>query len=516
MHTSARPRQHGALFLIGFCLLALTARNAAGQAKDSASHADSMSMPGMGGMKMPATKKPAQKKPTPPPAKKKSVVRAKPTRVKPATSSTASHRDTMSMSHETAMTMSDPLGVSMERLGSGTTWIPDAVSLPSRHFMNGKWDVMFHGFVFGQYDQQSGPRGDDQVGSLNWGMLMGSRELAGGRFQLRAMLSADAATVGERGYPLLLQSGETYRGEALHDRQHPHDFWMELAAMYERPISSRLGFIVYAAPSGEPALGPVAFMHRPSAMDNPTAPLAHHWQDATHVAFGVITAGLFTHDWKLEASAFNGREPDESRWNFDPLRLDSYSARLIFNPTRRWSLSTGYGYLKSPESLHPEESMHRVTASALHGIPLGRDGQVSSVVVWGANEHSSTRDFTHSLTAESEAILDDDNTALARVEWVQKTAEDLVLDAPPSSFPSSQVFNVGAISIGYIREILRARGATLGIGAMGTLNFVPAELENSYGARNPKGILIFARLRPFYQRDQMKSEPSMKMPEPSQ
>jgi hypothetical protein len=356
---------------------------------------------------------------------------------------------------------------------------------------------MLHGFVFGQYDHQSGPRGDDQPGSLNWGMFMASHSLAGGRFQIRTMLSLDAAGVTARGYPLLLQTGESYRGEALHDRQHPHDFWMELAAMYERPIRDGVGLMLYAAPSGEPALGPVAFMHRPSAMDNPAAPLAHHWQDATHVSFGVITAGLFAHEWKIEASAFNGREPDEHRWDFDPIRLDSYSARASFNPTMNWSLSAGYGYLKSPDALRPDESMHRLTASLLHGKSFDDEGQWASALIWGANEHSSTRDWTHSVTGESEAILDDRNTILGRAEFVQKTAEDLVLDES-SSFPSARSFNVGAFTAGYIRELVQVRGATIGLGVTGTVNWVPAELETAYGSRNPTGFMIFARLRPVH------------------
>ena len=172
--------------------------------------------------------------------------------------------------------MIDPLGVSMERMGSGTTWIPDAVSLPARHVMSGSWLLMLHGFGFLQYDKQGGPRGDEQFGSLNWAMLMASRDLLGGRFQARTMLSLDPATVSSQGYPLLLQTGESHRGQPLHDRQHPHDFWMELAVMYDRALSRSFGVTVYAAPSGEPALGPVAFMHRPSAMDNLAAPLSHH------------------------------------------------------------------------------------------------------------------------------------------------------------------------------------------------------------------------------------------------
>ena len=417
-------------------------------------------------------------------------------------------RDTMS----TSMMIPDPLGISMERMGSGTTWIPDAISLPSRHYMRGRWDLMLHGFVFGQYDHQDGPRGGDQVGSLNWGMFMASHELAGGRFQARTMLSLDAATVTARGYPLLLQSGESYRGEPLHDRQHPHDFWMELAAMYERPITGHVGVLLYAAPSGEPALGPVAFMHRPSAMDNPTAPLAHHWQDATHVSFGVLTAGLFTHDWKLEGSIFNGREPDEHRWNFDPLKLDSYSGRLSFNPSRTWALSAGYGYMKSMEALHPEVRTHRVTASAMNGVPIGTDGQWATTLIWGANTFSSHPGLAHSVTAETEAILDARNTVLARAEWVQKSADDLALDEPPSSFPSTREFNINSISLGYIRELTRFSGTTIGIGGMATVNFVPAALETEYGSQTPVGTLVFLRLRPFHLHPvAMKSMPAKSM-----
>ena len=391
----------------------------------------------------------------------------------------------------------DPLGVSMERLGSGTTWIPDAAILPSAHFMAGKWDLMLHGFVFGQYDKQGGPRGGEQWGSLNWGMLMASHDLAGGRFQARTMLSLDPATVTERGYPLLLQSGESFDGAALVDRQHPHDFWMELAAMYERPITKALGVMLYAAPSGEPALGPVAFMHRPSAMDNPFAPLSHHWQDATHVSFGVLTAGLFTHDWKLEGSVFNGREPDQHRWDFDPIELDSYSGRLTFNPSAHWSLSGGYGYMKSPEALAPDESMHRVTASVLHGTTIGSEGQVASSLVWGANRAHGT--LSHSVLLESEAILDRANTVLTRMELVQKSAEDLVLDKAPFTFGPGEKFNVAAFSAGYIREVGHMWGMTLGLGGMGTVNVVPKPIESTYGSSTPLGGVVFMRLRPIRQ-----------------
>ncbi|HET8714038.1 MAG TPA: hypothetical protein VFM23_10200 [Gemmatimonadales bacterium] len=394
---------------------------------------------------------------------------------------------TMAQAHMVA-----PLGVSMERLGSGTTWIPDAVSLPSRQTQAGSWSLMLHGFLFGHYERQSGPRGEEQLGSLNWAMLMASRNLAGGRFQARTMLSLDPATVSDRGYPLLLQSGESYRGRPLVDRQHPHDFWMELAVMYERALSSSLGVSLYAAPSGEPALGPVAFMHRPSAMDDPVAPLGHHWQDATHISFGVVTAGLFGRRWKLEGSIFNGREPDEERWGFDPIRLNSYAGRFTFNPGARWSFTAGYGFLERPEVLHPGESLHRLSASALYGQPLGTDGQLAAAAVWGANRVAGQA--THSALLEMEAILDRTNTVLARAELVEKSAEDLQL---PGSVPPDQTFSVAAISLGYTREVARTAGTTIGVGIRGTVNVVPADLRAIYGSRTPAGVFLLLRLRPL-------------------
>lgn len=391
-----------------------------------------------------------------------------------------------------SMNMNDPLGISMERMGSGTSWIPDAVPLPARHVMAGSWLIMLHGFAFAQYDKQGGSRGADQFGSLNWAMLMASRDLLGGRFQARTMLSLDPATVSNRGYPLLLQSGETYRGQALHDRQHPHDFWMELAVMYERALSPRIGISAYAAPSGEPALGPVAFMHRPSAMDNPVAPLGHHWQDATHISFGVLTAGIFGHHWKLEGSAFNGREPNEERWGLDRLRLDSYSGRFSAHLDSNWTVSVGYGYLKSPEALHPTEGVHRVTASVLQGRKIGHDGQLATALVWGANRKAGAT--THAALLEADAVLDRRNTVYGRLELAQKTAEDLVIGGVA---PETQ-FDVGAVSAGYIREVVRGSATTLGVGLQATVNAVPSSLESIYGSRTPLGGMVFVRLRPLH------------------
>ena len=412
----------------------------------------------------------------------------------PDTMHMAAH-DTMSMTNgdtmAMAMSMTGPLGVSMERMGSGTTWTPDAVMLPSRHLTWGSWTVMVHGFVFGEYDRQSGRRGSHQFGGVNWGMIMAEHDAAGGRLQFRFMPSLDAATVGKCGYPLLLQTGETCNGQPLVDRQHPHDFFMELGALFERAITSSIAGILYAAPAGEPALGPVAFMHRPSAMDIPFAPLGHHWQDATHISFGVVTTGIYTRTIRLEVSAFNGIDPDENRWDFDPIKINSYSARLTLNPDSSWSFTGGYGAIAQPQAGNPSALTHRLVGSAMYGRRLSDDAQWATTFIYGANKEQS---WSGSALLESEAVLDRRNTVFARVELVQKSGADLSLRA----VPAERLFNTGTASLGYIREFARGQGVTLGVGASGTVNVVPSALESTYGSRTPLGAMVFVRLRPYH------------------
>jgi hypothetical protein len=389
-----------------------------------------------------------------------------------------------------------PFGIPMTRMGSGTAWLPDASAMRAWHFLAGSWMLMVHGDAFLQYDHQGGPRGADQLGSINWGMVMAMRQVSGGTLHLHSMASAEPLTIGKRGYPLLLQSGETYRGQPLHDRQHPHDLFMELSALYERAIGPGVGLMLYVAPVGEPAIGPVAYMHRPSALNDPLAPLAHHWTDATHITYGVLTAGIFTKHLKLEGTLFNGREPDEDRYDFDFHPLDSYGTRLSLNPTTHWALSASYGYLERPEALHPEENQHRLGASILHTVRLDRQGEWALALVYGANKHVATAGVTnsweHSLIVESNLQLDAANTVFGRVEYVRKSGDELSVPAPLLN----QEFDIGALSVGYVREFAGFRGATLGLGARGAINLTPSALESVYGGRTPVGIALFLRIRP--------------------
>src|SRR5204863_2340833 len=175
---------------------------------------------------------------------------------------------------------------------------------------------MHDGVIVGLFHHQGSPRGGDELKAPNWWMEMASRRIGRGRLTLTGMFSLDPATVGKAGYREIFQVGEALNGVPLIDHQHPHDLFMQLAATWRVPITTRTGFTIAGGPVGEPALGPIAFMHRPSASDNSVAPLSHHVFDSTHISFGVVTAAVDHGPWTIEGSVFNGREPDDNRRNF--------------------------------------------------------------------------------------------------------------------------------------------------------------------------------------------------------
>lgn len=407
---------------------------------------------------------------------------------------TPAKRDT-SQRNSTSMTMMapGPLGITHERLGSGTAWLPDASPMRAHHWAAGAWSVMLHGDLDLLYDAQGSARGDTRVISNNWLMLMAMRRLRDGMLHLHVMGSAEPWTVGGRGYPLLLQTGESFKGQPLKDHQHPHDLFMEIGALYEFPVAANLALSFYAAPVGEPAMGPVAFMHRPSAQNTPLAPIGHHWQDATHITYGVLTAGIYSRQFKLEGSVFNGREADEDRTNIDFRKLDSWSARAIWNPDSNWNASASYGFLKSPEAQHPDQALRRLNVAIQHLSRLGAAGQFAIGAVYGSNRNGGDGgSTTSSFGLEANAQLDDRNGIFGRVEQVQKSAEDLVVPG----VPPNTVFRVQAFSVGYLREIATYGKTSLGLGLSGYLNVVPATLAPTYGTRTPLGLVAYLRLRP--------------------
>lgn len=389
-------------------------------------------------------------------------------------------------------------GVSMSQEGSGTSWMPAASPMFGSMRRIGLWDLMTHYNVFLNYDRQEGPRGDYQYNSTNWLMLMGSRAVGADRLQLRGMFSLEPLTTTPGGYPILFQSGEQYHGQPLVDRQHPHDFFMELAAKYTHPLGKDSAAFVYVAPSGEPALGPTAFMHRLSALDNPIAPITHHWQDSTHIDFGVMTLGGWVRNWQLEGSYFTGREPDEHRWDLGPFHPDSFSGRLSYNPSRHWSLQTSYGYIHSPEQLRPDEDVRRTTASAQYLLPLRKGGFWATTLGYGNN--SSRGSNSDSYLLESELNLAQRDTLFARLEYVNKLGEELAL---PNA---DKKYGIGTFTLGYVRDLTPNRPYETGVGGAVTFNAIPSELDSTYG-KSPMGFWLFLRFRP----GRMKHDASMGM-----
>jgi hypothetical protein len=382
-------------------------------------------------------------------------------------------------------------GIFAPREASGTAWLPDETPMYGVHSDAGSWSLMFHGNAFVQLLHESGDRGDTQAGSINWFMAMARRPVGTARVGFRGMLSLEPITIAGCGYPDILATGETCENEPLHDRQHQHDLFMELAAEYDRPLTGTMRWQLYGALAGEPALGPVAYPHRVSAMPNPLAPIGHHWLDATHITFGVVTGGVYGSRWKAEASVFNGREPDEQRANFDFAALDSFSGRLWFSPTPHLTLQVSAGHLNEAEPGHgaePRRDVTRATASLTYHRPLRAESIWATTMSWGRN--SEQGEASNAFLAETNITLDERDTWFGRIEFGGKPAHDLDVHG------TEEVFTVAKVQAGYTRYLPAWRGLKPGIGGSFSFGVVPAALKPAYGGRVNPGFGVFVTVRP--------------------
>lgn len=375
----------------------------------------------------------------------------------------------------------------LSREASGTSWQPDSTPMPGVMSMDHGWMTMVHGYLNQIHDHQGGPRGATQDFSNSMLMLMADRDWGANTLGLRAMGSLDPL-MGKDGYPLLLQTGESADGvHPLVDRQHPHDLFMELSASWSHTFDAVNSAFLYAGLPGEPALGPPAFMHRASGLDDPEAPISHHWLDSTHVTFGVLTVGYTWRELRFETSAFHGREPDQFRYNIETGPLDSASARISWNPDEDWSVQISQGYIHSPEELNPDVNQHRRTASAIYDRPLD-GGNWATTLAWGRDENWPG----HSLDAyllESELTLGATHTLFARLERVQ---EDELFHAP--SPLAGQVFDVAKLSVGYIHDWPLSEHLRIGFGGLLSAYHLPAALDSTYGHR-PRSYMLYVRLK---------------------
>jgi hypothetical protein len=405
----------------------------------------------------------------------------------PALAQEAGHdHDAASMPTMDMSSMESALGpYKMTRDASGTSWQPDASRHEAVMVHAGGWMLMGHALLNGVYDSQSGPRGDDKAYVA--GMLMGQASHSLGEantVQFKAMLSPDPF-MGPAGYPLLLATGETADGKThLVDRQHPHDLVMELSAAFSHQVGTKDSLFVYAGLPGEPAFGPPAFMHRLSAMDSPEAPISHHWLDSTHITFGVVTGGWVHKNWKVEASAFKGREPDQRRYDIETPKLDSQAVRVSYNPTANWSLQASWAHLNSPEALDPETNEDRWSVSAIYTTPVGKDGWWSTTGAFGSKRLSDSGRTLNAWLVESAYKPNDPWTVFARAEGVQN--EELLA--------GHQVETVGKVSVGAIHDWRAAKHLKVGLGALYAFDFVPSALNADYGS-SPRGGMAFVRLK---------------------
>jgi hypothetical protein len=378
---------------------------------------------------------------------------------------------------------------------SGTSAEPNSIPAPMLMSMNAGWMLMFHGNAFVLDTQQSSPRGGDKLFSTNWFMPMAQRSLGPGQLTIRAMFSLEPATVTGRRYPLLFQQGETAYGKPIADGQHPHDFFTEVAALYDLPIGEHSLLTFYAAPEGDPAIGPTAYPHRASASENPVGTLGHHQQDSTHIANDVVTLG-FTHRMlRLEMSGFHGREPDEFRWNIDQGKIDSWSTRLTVQPGQNWSGQLSYGRIASSEALAPSEDQGRTTASLMYNRPF-RAGNWASTALWGRTRSLEDSARENSYLFESTLNFREKNFAWIRIENAGRSNELLVGEHPlPPAFKEEPLTHVQAYTFGYDREVSILPKVSSAVGAQVTAYGVGHPLKPVYGS-DPVGVSVFIRLRP--------------------
>jgi len=375
----------------------------------------------------------------------------------------------------------------MSMKGSGTSWLPEAAPMYMAMQNSGDWMLMEHGGAFIRYTHQGGLRGDQKFDAPNWFMAMAERDIGfGGHLRFSGMFSLDPLTESGYGYPLLFQTGETWHGIPLIDRQHPHDLFAELSAYYSQNIFSNARVFGYIGYPGEPALGPPAFMHRPSAMYLPDAPIAHHWQDATHITFGVATLGVVYDRLKIEGSVFNGTEPDENRYDFDTPHFNSYSGRVSFNPSENIALQVSNGFIKDPES--DGIDVHRTSASILTSTTIGEDHEWNSSLVWGQN-YDTEEGVQNSVLLES-AFTFSDYAVSTRIEIVQKPQRELGIFISPTEKET-----VGEYILGVSRKLFSTEGLDVMLGAQGAVYSMPQTLVRYYGS-NPFSFEVYLGIHP--------------------
>ena len=378
-------------------------------------------------------------------------------------------------------------GLPRARFGTGTSWLPDASPLNAAVPHIGNWGLLVHGNVYTGYDYYNSKRGGKRFMGRN--TLMGSvfRTFEKSEVLFRLAMSFEPLTIGPKGYPQVLQTGQTANGERIHDKQYALDFFREFAAMYSWEVTKNWAGTVYAALAGEPALGPVTFTQRVSASADPLAPLGFQAQEASHASFGVITVGAHTRTLKLEASWFNGEVPGDHRFTLALRKPDSYSLRINWNPGSHWSGQVSYGFLERPVPSDPRHQ-HRVSSSMSYTNWTASDAGFAATLSF-AERIDTNLDSSAALMLETYWNIDGHHAVFGRAELSQKTARELVLEG------GGELYAIGSLAGGYIYYLGPFITLSPGLGARVSINPMENDLKRDYGTQCALGGMIFAQLR---------------------
>ncbi len=329
-----------------------------------------------------------------------------------------------------------------------------------------------------------------QIESQNWLMASLARRVGRGRLRLNLMASFEPFTMRGIGSAQVFQTGETYQGAALVDYQHPHDLVMGAGGTFDWPLGRGFEGHMELAAVGAPALGPAPFMHRPSAADNPTAPLSHHHLDATHVTHGVVTGGVSHGRFEVEASVFHGHEPDENRVAAEFGPLDSYSVRASWR-TGAWTAQLSTGDLRRPDPTEATD-LQRTTASIEHTGRL-HGGPLSWLVAYGVNREPGVHVTSPAWLAEAAWTAAARDQVYSRFEIVKQDTLNAGGYDPPGFVARHPLSWVGALTAGYERRLVSARTGAWGAGADVTVYATSSNLRDGYG--HPLSVHAFLHYR---------------------
>jgi hypothetical protein len=353
--------------------------------------------------------------------------------------------------------------------------------------------LMVHGNAFGAYVYEGGARGTDHFAAPNMfmadlGTSLGDRHY----LNLEFMGTLEKWTVPKSGYPELLQIGEHQEnGAPFLDAQHPHSSpIMGLTLSDTIRLGEEKDFLKLSfAPRGESTEGPIAFMHRPTGMVNPDAPLGHHiGQDVGHITSTVFAGALRLGSGELELSAFHGEEPEPTKVDLPFGAPNSLAARFIQQFTPRFYAMISASDVRDPERDTPDiHSIHRFSASAYNQFTIA-GMSLHNALIYGL---VTNYDHAPSLSSIAEEfwLQGHGPNVWGRIEVLERTPNELLLKgfARPD-----QGRWVTAATLGYTHDIAQLFGVKLGIGASVTRDFLPDGYRSSYGG-NPYTGRLFLR-----------------------